>query len=154
MSKWQHDFSLPSTMGYGPIFIGLKWIEMVDILVDEVDRRSPKHGSRPQLTQVNRDKVYHEAFDLEASWSLSFSLFTKGTAPAPWWQIGARVEPLFKQRVKEVPPPIFNTNQAMLKKVPLLGLRVEVVLGFYIQVWHLDECFSLQDLGMRANMDF
>ena len=67
MSKWQHDFALSSTMGYEPIFIGLKWIEMVDILVGEVDRRSPKNGSRAQLTQVNRDKAFHEAFDLEAS---------------------------------------------------------------------------------------
>ena len=47
-------------MGYDPIFIGLKWIEMVDILVGEVDRRSPKDGSQAQLTQVNRDKAYHE----------------------------------------------------------------------------------------------
>ena len=45
MSKWQHEFSLSSTMGYEPIFIDLKWIDMVDILVGEVDRRSPKHGS-------------------------------------------------------------------------------------------------------------
>ena len=54
-------------MGYEPVFIGLKWIEMVDILVGEVDRKFPKHGSRAQLTQVNRDKACHEAFDLEAS---------------------------------------------------------------------------------------
>ena len=67
MSEWQHDFALSSTMGYEPIFIGLKWIEMVDILVGEVDRRSPKHGSRAQLIQVNRDKACHEDFDLEAS---------------------------------------------------------------------------------------
>ena len=67
MSKWQHDFTLSSSMGYEPIFIGLKWIEMVEILVGEVDRRSPKDGSRAQLNQVNRDKARHEAFDLEAS---------------------------------------------------------------------------------------
>ena len=66
MSKWQHDFALSSTMGYEPIYIGLKWIEMVDILVGEVDRRSPKDGSRARLTQVSRDKACHEAFDLEA----------------------------------------------------------------------------------------
>ena len=54
-------------MGYEPIFIGLKWIEMVDILVGEVDRRSTKEGSQAQLTQVNWDKACHEAFDLEAS---------------------------------------------------------------------------------------
>ena len=48
-------------------FIGLKWIEMVEILVGEVDRRSPKDGSRAQLTQVNRDKACHKYFDLEAS---------------------------------------------------------------------------------------
>ena len=67
MSKWQHDFSPSSTMGYEPVYIGLKWIGMVEILVGEVDRISPKHGSRAQLTQVNRDKPCHEAFDLEAS---------------------------------------------------------------------------------------
>ena len=70
-------------MGYEPVFIGLKCIEMVEILVGEVDMRSPKHGSRAQLTQVNRDKSFHESFDLEASWSFSFSLFTKGTTPTP-----------------------------------------------------------------------
>ena len=50
MSKWQHDFALSSTMGYEPIFIGLKWIEMVDILVGEVAMRSPNNGSQAQLT--------------------------------------------------------------------------------------------------------
>ena len=45
ISKWQHDFALSSTMGYEPVFIGLKWIEMVDIFVSEVDRRSQKDGS-------------------------------------------------------------------------------------------------------------
>ena len=54
-------------MGYEPIYIGLKWIGMVEILVGEVDRRSPKHGSRAQLTQVNKGKASHEDFDLEAS---------------------------------------------------------------------------------------
>ena len=44
-------------MGYEPISIDLKWIYMVDNLVGEVDRISPKHVSRGQLTQVNRDKV-------------------------------------------------------------------------------------------------
>ena len=67
MSKCQHDFALSSAMGYEPVFIGLKWIEMVEILVGEVDMRAPKHVSRAQLTQVNRDKVCHEYFDLEAS---------------------------------------------------------------------------------------
>ena len=67
MSKWQRDFSLSSTMGYELVFIGLKWIEVVDILVGEVDRISPKDGSRAQLTQVNKDKACHKAFDLEAS---------------------------------------------------------------------------------------
>ena len=67
MSKWKHDFALSSTMGYELIFIGLKCIEMVEILVGEVDRRSTKDGSQAQLNQVNRDKAYHEAFDLEAS---------------------------------------------------------------------------------------
>ena len=153
LSKWQHDFSLSSTMGYGSIFIGLKWIEMVEILVGEVDRRSPKHGSWAQLTHVNRDKVFHEAFDLEASWSLSFSLFTKGTAPAPWWHSGARDEPLFKQREKAVPLPIFNTTQAMLKKVLVLSLRVEAVLRFLYANLTYWSRFSLQVLGMRQKMD-
>ena len=54
-------------MGYEPVFISLKWIEMVEILVGEVDMRSPKHGSQAQLAQVNRDKVCHEAFDLKSS---------------------------------------------------------------------------------------
>ena len=67
MSKWQHEFSLSSTMGYELVSIGLKGIEMVEILVGEVDMRSPNYGSRAQLTQVNRDKVFHEYFDLEAS---------------------------------------------------------------------------------------
>ena len=67
MSKWQHEFALSSTMGYEPVYIGLKWIEMVEILVVDVDRRSPKDGSRAQLTQVNRDKACHESFNLEAS---------------------------------------------------------------------------------------
>ena len=53
-------------MGYEPIFIGLKWLDMVEILVGELDMRSPKHGSQAQLTQVNRDKACHESFDLEA----------------------------------------------------------------------------------------
>ena len=54
-------------MGCEPIFIGLKWIEMVDILVGEVDRRSTKDGSRHQLTQVNRANAYQNNFDVEAS---------------------------------------------------------------------------------------
>ena len=67
MSKWKHDFALSLAMGYEPIFIGLKWIEMVEILMVEVDKRSPKDGSQAQLTRVNRDKAYHEDFDLEDS---------------------------------------------------------------------------------------
>ena len=66
MSKWQHYFALSSTMGYEHVYIGLKWIEMVEILVDEVDMRSSKNGSRAQLTQVNRDKACRKAFDIEA----------------------------------------------------------------------------------------
>ena len=67
MSKWQQDFALSSTMGYELVFIGLKWIEMVDILVGEVERRSQKHGSQAHLTHLNRDKACHKSFDLEAS---------------------------------------------------------------------------------------
>ena len=70
-------------MGHEPVIIGIKWIEMVEILVGEVDRRSPNDGSQSQLTQVNRDKACHKYFDLEATLSLCFSLFTKGTAPTP-----------------------------------------------------------------------
>ena len=117
---------------------------MVDILVGEVDMISPKNGSRSQLTQVNRDKVFHEYFDLEASWSLSFSLFTKVTAPDPWWKSGAREEILFKKRGKVVQLPLFNTTQAVLKKVLLLILRVEAMLGFYMQIWHLDQDFHFK----------
>ena len=51
-------------MGYEPIYIGLKWILMVDILVGDVDKISPKYGSQVKLTQVNRDKAFHKAFDL------------------------------------------------------------------------------------------
>ena len=54
-------------MGYEVVYIDLKWIDMVDILVGEVDRRSPKDRSRAQLTQVNRDKACRKAFDLEVS---------------------------------------------------------------------------------------
>ena len=54
-------------MGYDPIYIGLKWIGMIDILVGEVDRRSTKKGFQAQLTQVNRDNACQEASDLEAS---------------------------------------------------------------------------------------
>ena len=54
-------------MRYEPVYIGLKWIGMVDILAVELDMRSLKHGSRAQLTQVNRGKAFHEYFDLEAS---------------------------------------------------------------------------------------
>ena len=53
-------------MGYEPVFVGLKWIEMVEILMVEVDKRSPKDGSQAQLTRVNRDKACHEAFDLKS----------------------------------------------------------------------------------------
>ena len=49
-------------MGYEPIYIGLKWIEMVEILVGEVDRRSTKEGFQAQLTQMNKDKACHEGF--------------------------------------------------------------------------------------------
>ena len=44
-------------MGYEPIYIGLKWIDMVEILVGEVDRIYTKEGFRAQLTQMNRNKA-------------------------------------------------------------------------------------------------
>ena len=56
MSKQQHNFSLSSTMENEPAFIGLGWIEMVEKLVGEVDRRSPKDGSQAQPSLVSRDK--------------------------------------------------------------------------------------------------
>ena len=54
-------------MEYELVFIGLKWIGMVEILVGEVAMRSQKHVSRSKMTQVSRDKDIHEALDLEAS---------------------------------------------------------------------------------------
>ena len=73
-----------STMGCEPVYIGLKWIEMVEILVGEVDRRSTKEVFWAQLTQMNRGKAWHKSFYLEALWSFLFSLFTKGTTPPLW----------------------------------------------------------------------
>ena len=61
---------------------------MVERLVGELAKISYKEGSRAQPTQVSRDKAIHEAFDLEASWSLFFSPFTKGIAYIPLWQSG------------------------------------------------------------------
>ena len=53
-------------MGYELVFIGLKWIWIVERLVGEVAKRSYKEGSQDQPNQVSRDKAIHESFDLEA----------------------------------------------------------------------------------------
>ena len=45
-----------------PAFIGLGWIEMVEKLVGEVDRRSLKAISQVQVAQVNRDKGTMKVF--------------------------------------------------------------------------------------------
>ena len=75
MSKKQHNFTLSSTMEYEPAFIGLGWIEMVEKLVGEVDRRSPKDGSRAQLALVNRDKGATKPFFEKLRENFSFFHF-------------------------------------------------------------------------------
>ena len=60
-------------------FIGLGWIEMVEKLVGEVDKRSPKDGYRSQLALVIRDKGAMKPSFKKLCDNLSFSLFTKGT---------------------------------------------------------------------------
>ena len=64
-----------------PTFIGLQWIGMVEKLMDEVARRSYKDGSRAQLTLVIRDKGATKPSFEKLRENLSFSPFTKGTAP-------------------------------------------------------------------------
>ena len=56
-----------------------QWIGIVERNVDEEALRSYHGGSRAQLTHNDRDKVGHEAHDLEASRNFSFSHFTLGT---------------------------------------------------------------------------
>ena len=80
MSKQHHKFTLSSTMEIEPDFIGLEWIGMVEKLVGDVARRSYKDGSRSQLTLVIRDKGATKPSFEKLRESLSFSLFTKGTA--------------------------------------------------------------------------
>ena len=70
-------------MGYELVFIGLKWIWIVERMVGEVAIRSYQEGSRLQPTQIDRDNVGHEAYILEASIILFFSIFTKLTAYIP-----------------------------------------------------------------------
>ena len=68
-------------MDIEPTFIGLQWIGMVKKLVGEVVRRSYKDGSQAQLTLVIRDKGATNPSFEKLRENLSFSLFTKGTAP-------------------------------------------------------------------------
>ena len=68
-------------MGYEPLVIGLKWIEMVEILVGEVDRISPKNGSQAQLSLMSMDKGSMKPSFENIHENLSFSLFTKGITP-------------------------------------------------------------------------
>ena len=70
-------------MGHDIVFIGLKRIGIVARIVGEVAIRSYQEGYRLQPTQIDRDKVGHEAQVLEASRILFFSIFTKGTAYVP-----------------------------------------------------------------------
>ena len=62
-----------------PAFIGLGWIDMVEKLVIEVDRRSPKDGPQAQLALVSRDKGSTKPSFEKLHENLSFSLFTKDT---------------------------------------------------------------------------
>ena len=61
-----------------PAFIGLEWIEMVDKLAGEVDRRSPKDGSRAQLALVSRDKGATKPSFEKLQENLSFFTFYQG----------------------------------------------------------------------------
>ena len=70
-------------MGHELVFIGLKWIGIVERIMGKVAIRSYQEGSRLQPTQIHRDKGGHEAHVLEASRNLFFSNFTKGTAYVP-----------------------------------------------------------------------
>ena len=63
-----------------PAFIGLEWIEMVEKLVSEVDRRSYKDVSQAQLPQVIKDKGAMNPYFHKLHETFSFSFFTKGIA--------------------------------------------------------------------------
>ena len=67
-------------MEYEPNFIGLEWIEMVEKLMGEVDRRSPKDGSRAELALASRYKGATKPSFKKLHENLSFSHFTKGIA--------------------------------------------------------------------------
>ena len=77
-------------MEYDPAFIGLEWIEMVDKLVGEVDRRSPKGGSRAQMALVSRDKGVAKPSFEKLRENLSFFTFYHGhhffLTKTEWWQ--------------------------------------------------------------------
>ena len=92
---------------------------MVEKWVGEVAKRSYKDGSRAQLDLVIRDKGAMKPYFNNLHENLSFSLFTKGTASSSLRQSGDREEPHLDQRVKEMPPLIFNIVQVVLNKVPI-----------------------------------
>ena len=61
-------------------FIGLEWIEMVEKLVDDVEGRSQKDGSRVQISLGGSDEVSMKPLFEKFCEDFSFSLFIKGTA--------------------------------------------------------------------------
>ena len=78
MSKQQHNVTFSSTMEYEPTFIGLGWIEMVEKLMGQVDRKSPKDGSRAQQALVSRDKGATKPSFEKLHENLSFFTFYQG----------------------------------------------------------------------------
>ena len=64
-----------------PTFKGLQWIGMVEKLMGEVASRSYKDGYRAQLTLMIRDKGAMKPSFETLRENLSFSLFTKVSAP-------------------------------------------------------------------------
>ena len=65
-------------MEYEPAFIGLEWIDMVEKLVGEVDRRSYKDGSQAQMALVSRDKGATKPSFEKLRENLSFFIFYQG----------------------------------------------------------------------------
>ena len=80
MTMQQHNLALSSTMEYEPDFIGLEWIDMVEKLVGEVERRSYQDGYQAQVVLRCRDKGATKPSFEKLRENLSFSLFTKGTS--------------------------------------------------------------------------
>ena len=79
MTMQQHNLALSSTMEYEASFIGLGWIDMVEKLVGEVERRSYQDGYQAQVVLRCRDKGATKPSFEKLHGILSFSLFTKGT---------------------------------------------------------------------------